>query len=147
MTYLIINGPNINALGQRDASIYGSLTLSEIESRIKQRADTLGVMVNFFQSNHEGTLIDYVQEHGANSDGIVINPGALSHSSIALRDALIDLPVPVLEVHLSNIHAREQFRRQSLTGEVAKGLISGLGWHGYVAALEYLVNNQQPRGL
>ena len=147
MTYLIINGPNINALGQRDASIYGSLTLSEIESRIKQRADTLGVTVNFFQSNHEGTLIDYVQEHGANSDGIVINPGALSHSSIALRDALIDLPVPVLEVHLSNIHAREQFRRQSLTGEVAKGLISGLGWHGYVAALEYLVNNQQPRGL
>jgi len=147
VTYLIINGPNINALGQRDASIYGSLTLSEIESRIKQRADTLGVMVNFFQSNHEGTLIDYVQEHGANSDGIVINPGALSHSSIALRDALIDLPVPVLEVHLSNIHAREQFRRQSLTGEVAKGLISGLGWHGYVAALEYLVNNQQPRGL
>ena len=147
MTYLIINGPNINALGQRDASIYGSLTLSEIESRIKQRADTLGVMVNFFQSNHEGTLIDYVQEHGANSDGIVINPGALSHSSIALRDALIDLPVPVLEVHLSNIHAREQFRRQSLTGEVAKGLISGLGWHGYVAALEYLVNNQQSRGL
>lgn len=147
MTYLIINGPNINALGQRDVSIYGSLTLSEIESRIKQRADTLGVIVEFFQSNHEGTLIDYLQQHGSNSDGIIINPGGLSHNSIALRDALIDLPVPVLEVHLSNIHSREEFRRQSLTGQVAKGLISGLGWHGYVAALEYLVNNQQSRDL
>ena len=143
MTYLIINGPNLNALGRRDSSVYGTLTLPEIESRIQGRAAALGVEVTFFQSNHEGAIIDFLQENGPGSEGIVINPGALTHHSIALRDALADAGAPIVEVHLSNIHAREAFRRTSVTAEVARGIVSGLGWYGYVAALEYLVHMRQ----
>ncbi len=139
MTYIVMNGPNLNTLGQRDPSVYGSLTLQEIEAKISERAQSLGVEATFFQSNSEGALIDYLQQNGPSSQGVIINPGALTHYSMALREALADLPVPVVEVHISNIHAREPFRRRSVTASVAKAQISGLGWYGYLAALEYLV--------
>ena len=139
MTYLIINGPNLNNLGRRDTSIYGSMTLRQIGEEIKERAAELGQEVLFFQSNHEGALIDYLQEHGPSSDGIVINPGALTHYSYALRDALEDLGVPVVEVHISDIHSREPFRRHSVIKDIARKQISGNGWKGYLEALELLV--------
>ena len=139
MTYLVINGPNLNALGSRDPSVYGTFTLEELEGRIREHAQKLGVEVSFFQSNGEGAIIDHLQKEGASSQGVIINPGALTHYSLALREALAELAVPVVEVHLSNIYAREPFRRRSVTAGVVKGQISGLGWYGYVAALEYLV--------
>lgn len=138
MSLLVVNGPNLNTLGQRDITTYGSMTLLEIEAKIQERAKELGVEVTFFQSNSEGNLIDYLQQHAPGSDGVVINPGAYTHYSLALRDALDNLQVPVIEVHLSNIHAREGFRRRSVTASVVQGQVSGLGWRGYLAAMEYL---------
>lgn len=145
MTYLIINGPNLNNLGRRDTSIYGSMTLRQIEEEIKKRAVELGQEVLFFQSNHEGALIDYLQEYGPSSDGVVINPGALTHYSYALRDALEDLRAPVVEVHLSDIHSREPFRRHSVIKDIAIKQISGNGWKGYLEALELLVEEGPSR--
>ena len=145
MTYLIINGPNLNNLGRRDTSIYGSMTLSQIEEEIEKRAAELGQEVLFFQSNHEGALIDYLQEHGPSSHGVVINPGALTHYSYALRDALEDLDRPVVEVHISDIHSREPFRRHSVIKDIARKQISGNGWKGYLEALEFLVEEGPSR--
>jgi len=139
MRYLVINGPNLNLLGQRDPGTYGSVTLKELEARVKGRAQALNVEVAFFQSNSEGAIIDLLQREASSVQGVIINPGALTHYSLALRDALADVKAPVVEVHLSNIHARESFRRRSVTGEAAQGVIAGLGWRGYLAALEYLV--------
>lgn len=139
MTYLIINGPNLNNLGRRDTSIYGSMTLRQIEEEIKERASELGQEVLFFQSNYEGALIDYLQEHGPSSLGVVINPGALTHYSYALRDALEDLGRPVVEVHISDIDSREPFRRHSVIKDIARKQISGNGWKGYLEALDLLV--------
>ena len=141
MTYLVVNGPNLNALGRRDPSVYGSLTLQEIEGKVTEGAQKLGVEVSFFQSNSEGAIIDHLQEEGPSSQGVIINPGAFTHYSLALRDALEDLAVPVIEVHLSNIYAREPFRRRSVIAGMVKGQVSGLGWYGYLAALEYLVGS------
>ena len=140
MTYLVVNGPNLNTLGRRDPAIYGTLTLQEIQDRITSRGKELGVELSFFQSNSEGAIIDHLQQNGPSSEGVIINPGALTHYSVALRDALADLAVPIVEVHLSNIHAREAFRRRSVTAGAVSGQIAGLGWRGYVAAWEYLVD-------
>ena len=132
----VINGPNLNALGRRDTAVYGTVTLAEIQAKITERARELRVDVEFFQSNSEGAIVDHIQNTTA--DGIIINPGALTHYGYSLRDALADAGLPIVEVHLSNIHAREEWRRKSVVSEVAAGQISGFGWRGYIAALEIL---------
>ena len=136
--FLVINGPNLNLLGKRSPDVYGSKTLPEIEAKLSQRAEELGVEVGFFQSNGEGALIDYIQESSAQAEGIIINPGALTHYCYSLREALVDASLPVVEVHLSNIHSRESWRRHSVVADIARGQIAGLGWRGYVAALDIL---------
>ncbi len=132
----VISGPNLNALGRRDTAVYGAVTLAEIQAKITERAQDLLVDVEFFQSNSEGAIVDHIQNTTA--DGIIINPGALTHYGYSLRDALADAGLPIVEVHLSNIHAREEWRRKSVVSEVAAGQISGFGWRGYIAALEIL---------
>lgn len=130
---LIVNGPNLNRLGRRDPAFYGTGTLAELEALLQEKAVALGLELEFFQSNHEGELIGCIQSAGA--DAVVINPGALTHYSFALYDALLDFPGPVVEVHLSNIHAREEFRRRSVTAAAADGIISGFGFNSYVLGL------------
>lgn len=139
MNILLLNGPNLNALGRREPEIYGTLTLSQIEAAVRERASEYGVVVHAFQSNHEGALVDVLQEKGWDANGIIINPGALTHYGLSLRDALAALPAPIIEVHLSNIYRREPFRQTSVIAPIAIGQISGLGWRGYVLALEWLV--------
>ena len=138
MKFLIINGPNLNNLSQRDPAIYGTSSLQEIEERIAACAQELGVQVIFFQSNSEGAIIDFLQASAPGSDGIIINPAALTHYGISLREAIVDISLPCIEVHLSNIHARELWRRGSVIAPVTMGQISGLGWRGYLAALNFL---------
>jgi 3-dehydroquinate dehydratase-2 len=138
MKILVIHGPNLNMLGSRQAAIYGSKTLSEIDSMLYEKARELGIDIEIFQSNHEGALIDFLQEKSPGAAGIVINPGALTHYGLSLRDALADTSLPVIEVHLSNIYAREEFRQQSVIAPTARGQISGFGWRGYSTALELL---------
>ena len=141
MRILLVNGPNINMLGRRDPSLYGTTTLAEIEAAAAARGAELGAEVVCFQSNHEGAIVDFLQAEAGVSDGVVLNGGALTHYGISLRDALVDAGLPVVEVHLSNIHARERWRRQSVTAEVARGAIAGLGWRGYLYAIDYLVEH------
>ena len=136
--FLVINGPNLNALGRRDSAVYGSTTLPEIQAEMSTKAAELGVHLEFFQSNSEGAIIDYIQEKWDQAQGIIINPGGLTHSSYSLREALVDSRMPVMEVHISDIHAREEWRRHSVIAEVARKQIAGLGWKGYLAALEDL---------
>ena len=139
---MVINGPNLNRLGIRDVGIYGSKTLAEIEAEITSKADELGVQVEFFQSNSEGAIIDYIQARTAEAAGIVINPGALTHYGYSLLDALTDSRLPVVEVHISDIHAREEWRRHSVTAVAAQEQITGLGWKGYLIALDALVSQK-----
>jgi 3-dehydroquinate dehydratase-2 len=138
MRILLIDGPNLNMLGTREPGVYGSMTLAEIRSRVSEKAKELGVELRPFQSNSEGAIIDFIQSEAPNAGGIIINPGALTHYSFALRDALAGSALPAIEVHISNIYGREHFRRRSVTAAVCRGLVAGLGWRGYVAALEAL---------
>ena len=135
---LVLHGPNLNALGRRNPRHYGVLTLDDINRRLADQAAALGIAVECFQSNHEGALVDCLQEHHGRIDGVIINAGALTHYGLSLKDALADAAVPVVEVHLSNIHAREEWRRRSVLADTAHGQIAGLGWRGYTAALEAL---------
>jgi 3-dehydroquinate dehydratase II len=135
---LVLNGPNLGILGRRQPEIYGATTLADINSELTALAKSWGWSLLAFQSNSEGTLIDLIEEHAPASHGVLINPGALTHYSYALRDALAALSIPVVEVHLSNIHAREEWRRRSVTGEVAKGVIDGFGARSYALGLEGL---------
>ena len=146
MRILLVNGPNINMLGRRDPALYGTTTLAEIEAAAAARGAEVGAEVVCFQSNHEGAIIDFLQAEGSGSDGIILNGGALSHYGLSLRDALVDTGLPVVEVHLSNIHARERWRSRSVTAEVAKGSIAGLGWRGYLYAVDYLVEMLKEEG-
>ncbi len=135
---LLINGPNLNLLGKREPAYYGRKTLSEIEDMVKAEGMELGIEVLTFQSNHEGEIVDFIQDNSLIADGIIINPGAFTHYSYAIYDALKATSLPIIEVHLSNIFAREEFRAHSVISPIAKGVISGLGYKGYLYALSYL---------
>ncbi len=143
---LVLHGPNLNNLGKRDPGIYGHTTLPEINDRLRARGTELGYEVVTFQSNHEGALIDCMQEEAVNIVGIVINPGGLTHTSYSLRDALKDTNRPIIEIHMSNVHAREAFRHESLIAPICVAQIAGLGWRGYLHALEALIELSQVEG-
>jgi 3-dehydroquinate dehydratase-2 len=138
MNFLIINGPNLNLLGKRDQKIYGKAELNAIIDDLEKYAAKNGDSINAFQSNHEGEIIDFIHQHGFAAHGIIINPGALTHYSYALRDAIEAVPAPAIEVHLSNIHGREEFRQRSVTAAVCRGQIAGLGKEGYFLAIDAL---------
>ncbi len=140
---LILHGPNLNLLGEREPAIYGTATLADINAQLAALAGTLNTTVECRQSNHEGELIDWVQQGRATSRGLIINPGGYTHTSVALADALATYPHPIMEVHLSNIAAREDFRKQSLVSPQATGVISGLGAQGYLLALQGLCGHLQ----
>lgn len=137
---LLLHGPNLNLLGTREPAVYGSLTLEDINQRLQQRAQSLAVELTIHQSNHEGTLIDFIQDAMIWAHGLIINPGGYTHTSVALRDAIAAVALPTIECHLSNIYAREPFRHTSLITPVCIGQICGLGWYSYMAALDALVN-------
>ena len=141
---LVVNGPNLNLLGSREPDVYGTTTLADIEAMVARRAAELGVEVSCFQSNSEGAILDHLQREAPASAGVVLNPGALTHSSYALYDCLRALRAPVVEVHISNLHARaEPFRSRDVTAAAAVGVIQGLGPRGYLMALEYLVDRDE----
>ena len=135
---VVVNGPNLNLLGKREPEIYGTRSLADLNDMVRAKAGDLRVTVSLFQSNSEGEIIDFLQKEGPGSAGIILNPGALSHYSIALLDCLQALRLTVVEVHISNIHAREEFRSRSVTARAARGVITGLGFDGYVFAMEFL---------
>ncbi|MGQ9927368.1 MAG: type II 3-dehydroquinate dehydratase [Chloroflexaceae bacterium] len=139
----VIHGPNLNMLGQREPAVYGHTTLAEINAALNARAASAGLRLISVQSNHEGVLIDFLQNEGWNAAGVIINPGALTHYGLALRDALAALSAPIIEVHLSNVYRREPFRHTSVVAPVATGQITGLGWRGYLLALEWLIAERE----
>jgi 3-dehydroquinate dehydratase-2 len=140
-TILVLHGPNLNTLGQREPAIYGHTTLDQIDAQLQAEAEQLGVELVIMQSNYEGALIDQIQRYGSVACGIIVNPGAFTHYSIALRDALAAAQLPAIEVHLSNLYAREPFRHHSVVAPVVTGQIAGLGPDGYLLALRYLVRH------
>ena len=141
MDVLVIHGPNINMLGKRDPKIYGSNTINEVNAFIEGYFKK--VQIDFFQSNHEGEIIDKIQQADNHYSGLVINPGAFTHYSYAIRDAIEAISIPVIEVHISNIAAREEFRRTSVISEVARGTIAGLGVYGYVLAVQAIAHHHK----
>lgn len=146
MKILFVNGPNLNLLGRREPGIYGRATLASIEASVRERAARLRAEVEFRQSNSEGDLVTWIQEAAGHFDAIVLNAGAYTHTSIALRDAIAAVGVPTVEIHLSNVHAREEFRRRSMIAEVCVGQISGFGANSYILGLEAAVNiNETPK--
>jgi 3-dehydroquinate dehydratase-2 len=138
MNVLVLNGPNLNLLGTREPHVYGATTLAELEATLRADGAAAGLAVECFQSNHEGALIDRIHAARGQADWIVINPGGLTHTSVALRDALAGVAVPFVEVHISNVHAREPFRHHSYLSGIATGVIAGLGVFGYRAALQFV---------
>lgn len=144
MTVLFLNGPNLNLLGTRQPGIYGRTTLSDIEAMVRQRAETLGVVIEFRQTNHEGELVTWLQQSRGKADAIVLNAAAYTHTSVALRDAITASEVPTIEIHLSNIHAREEFRHRSFIAPVCRGQISGFGARSYLLGLEAAVSINEP---
>jgi 3-dehydroquinate dehydratase-2 len=141
----VLNGPNLNLLGTREPAVYGTVRLEEIERQVRERADELGVSVEWTQTNHEGALVDQVQALPNTADGAIVNAAALTHTSIGLRDAFLAVRVPFVEVHLSNIFAREPERRQSVLADLAVGIVAGFGAQGYVLALEALTSYLRER--
>jgi 3-dehydroquinate dehydratase-2 len=137
---LVVNGPNLNLLGVREPEIYGNQSLSELNEKLQELADDLNVKLTFFQSNSEGEIIDFIHEKGFKADGMIINPSALTHYSYAIRDAIASVKISAVEVHLSNIHSREEFRKKSLIAPVCLGQITGLGYYGYAMALSFLAD-------
>ncbi|MFN3705259.1 MAG: type II 3-dehydroquinate dehydratase [Thermoflexales bacterium] len=142
---LVLHGPNLNLLGAREPELYGRLTLAEINERLEQMAAQRGAMLRCVQSNHEGALIDAIHEARTWAHGMVINPGALTHTSIALRDAITAVALPAVEVHLSNIHRRESFRQHSYVSGVALGVVAGFGWRSYLLGLTALLDHLEER--
>jgi 3-dehydroquinate dehydratase-2 len=139
MRILLINGPNLNLLGTRNPEVYGRMTLQDIVERVIQRGEQLGVEIVPFQSNSESAIIDFIQANAPAADGIVINAAAYTHYSLAIRDAFEAVAKPFVEVHISNVHAREEFRHHSVLADIAVAQVAGLGWRGYIAALDSLV--------
>ena len=140
MKILFLNGPNLNLLGQREPEVYGRVTLADIEAKVRQRAAKLGAEIDFRQSNLEGELVAWIQQAKGKADVVVLNAAAYTHTSIALRDAILAVGVPTIEIHLSNVHAREEFRQKSVIAAVCCGLISGFGADTYILAVEASVN-------
>ncbi|WP_233254193.1 type II 3-dehydroquinate dehydratase [Salipaludibacillus keqinensis] len=143
MNILILNGPNLNRLGQREPDVYGSNTLTDLEKGLKTFGNQHGVTIESKQSNWEGQIIDWLHEAEKKADGIVINPGAFTHYSYAIRDAVASIDIPVIEVHISNVHAREDFRKTSVIAPVCKGQISGFGFSGYEMAIDYFLRRHK----
>ena len=139
MRILLINGPNLNLLGTRNPEVYGSTTLQNIVDRVTQRGEQLSAEIVAFQSNSEGAIIDFIQANAPGADGVLINAGAFTHYSLAIRDAFEAVEKPFVEVHISNVHAREEFRHHSVLADIAVAQVAGLGWRGYIAALDSLV--------
>ncbi len=140
MRILIINGPNLNNLGKRDESQYGSESYKDVVEAVGRQAKKLSVEVSFFQSNSEGELVTFIQNESSGCDGIVINAGAITHYGLSLKDCLLDAKIPLVEIHISNIHRREEYRRNSVVEPVAVGQVAGFGTQGYIYALELMVN-------